>query len=193
MIGALGGWWVFRYVSEERLRFLALGTVLLAAIFLLLRTWASGMSAARQRASQGPEGPTPKPGTDLVGVWKSPLAGAYVLTGVLSGFLTTSVSLPGPPVIILFTLKRLPKATFRSTSAAYFILTYLTSFVLLCISEQACPSAIVLGLSFVPFALVGSAVGNRLFTFISQRLFDWIVPILLMGLAVCQLIIAARP
>jgi uncharacterized membrane protein YfcA len=47
------------------------------------------------------------------------------LTGLTSGALSTSTGLSGPPIVLLFTLRRFEIHAFRASAAAFFILTEL--------------------------------------------------------------------
>ena len=54
-------------------------------------------------------------------------ASAASLAGLASGTLGTAIGLTGPPIIILFTARQLPRDVFRGTIAAYFIPLYKTA------------------------------------------------------------------
>jgi len=107
----------------------------------------------------------------------------YVAAGFMSGFLATSISMPGPPVILFLSLRRIPKATFRATLATYFVLVYLVSLILLLLAGVVTQEVPILAVSLFPFALVGNRIGVRIFHRVSQRSFERIVPLLLVCLA----------
>ncbi|MDI6709432.1 MAG: sulfite exporter TauE/SafE family protein [Thermoanaerobacterales bacterium] len=105
------------------------------------------------------------------------------LIGSVSGFLAGSISLPGPPVILFLNCRHLPKERFRATTAAYFTAVYPVGLLLL-VSSGAIPLATIrLSLTLIPFALIGSAAGARLFPFVPQAHFQRGVPLLVLATA----------
>jgi len=53
-----------------------------------------------------------------------------LITGVLSGLLTTSLGMPGPPLLIYFAGAKVDKSILRSTTLAYFVFIYPVSLLL---------------------------------------------------------------
>lgn len=89
------GAWLLSSLDAETMR-LAIGAIVLIAVLIIAR----GFQLARA------------PGAPL-------LAG----TGVAAGFLSGTMGMPGPPVILLYLSSPLPVATLRATSIAFFLVT----------------------------------------------------------------------
>lgn len=102
------------------------------------------------------------------------------LVGSVSGFLSTSVGIAGPPVILFLNHQELSKDKFRATSSAYFTLLYAVSLALLAASGSISKSITYNALYLLPFAFLGSNLGIYLFPRVSQRLFQRAVPLLVM-------------
>lgn len=88
-------------------------------------------------------------------------AGAAV-AGALSGTLSTSVGLPGPPVVLLFAARGLPKQSFRGSSAAYFLVLNLAGISTLFIRGVADVEDLPLAAGLIPAAVLGKALGTVL-------------------------------
>jgi len=169
LAGAPLGLWVFARASTAGLKLFVHVAVLVAACLIL-----AGEPAGNRCAACGGE-------SGLRNVRGG--AAGYVAAGVLSGFLATSISMPGPPVILFLSLRRTPKATFRATLATYFVVMYLVSLILFLATGVVTEEVPVLAVSLFPFALVGNRIGVRVFHRVSQRSFERIVPLLLVCLA----------
>jgi uncharacterized membrane protein YfcA len=96
----------------------------------------------------------------LGGPWAASLA------GVASGALGASTGLTGPPVVILFTARQLPRDAFRGTISAYFIVTDLIGLAIIFAGGTAgAPEGRLTLLLTLPAALgvlAGNAVARRL-------------------------------
>jgi len=104
---------------------------------------------------------------------------AYWITGCLSGFLTASVSMPGPPVILALSGEGLPKREFRATSVTYFAIAYSLSFGVLLVSGTITGQVLLTIASLIPVALLGNVLGDKAFDRVPQGVFDKAVPLLL--------------
>ena len=62
---------------------------------------------------------------------RPPSAIATAVTGVISGYFSTTTSLNGPPVVLLLSRARLPPLGFIADLAGYFVITSLVSLALL--------------------------------------------------------------
>lgn len=105
------------------------------------------------------------------------------LIGSLSGFLAGSISLPGPPVILFLNCRHLTKECFRATTAAYFTAVYPVGLLLLVSSGALPPDTVRIFMTLIPFALLGSAVGARVFPFVPQTHFQRAIPLLVLATA----------
>ncbi len=103
-----------------------------------------------------------------------PGAGGWIGTmvaGSTSGLLSTSTGLAGPPVVLLFAARRIPKHAFRGSSALYFLVM---SFVgLAALSNRGLLDAahIPLALALVPAAFLGKVLGTALLKKVSDSTF----------------------
>lgn len=89
------GAWLLSALDAETMR-LAIGVMVLIAVLIIARGF---------RMTRPPAAPL--------------LAG----TGVAAGFLSGTMGMPGPPVILLYLSSPLPVATLRATSVAFFLVT----------------------------------------------------------------------
>ena len=104
--------------------------------------------------------------------------------GSVSGFLTSSVGMPGPPVILFLSNQKLPKEHFRATTAAYFILAYLCSLSLLIYLGGVDQNTVFTALSLIPLAVLGGHLGYLIFPRVSQPKFQQGVSLLVFSTSV---------
>lgn len=101
------------------------------------------------------------------------------ITGALSGGLTTSIGVPGPPLLIYFTSTETGKEVLRSTTLAYYLFVYFISLVLQVSLGGTGGKVWVLSLIAVPFLFAGAVLGQFLFQRISLKMFRVITYIIL--------------
>lgn len=89
--------------------------------------------------------------------------------GALSGALTTSIGLGGPPTILALSAARLAKETMRSTLAAFFATNGVVGLTLLLFRGLADTEEATLAATLVVPSLIGLAIGSRLATRLSNR------------------------
>ncbi|MDN5343922.1 MAG: uncharacterized protein PWQ18_33 [Clostridia bacterium] len=118
------------------------------------------------------------------------LAGRWVenLVGSLSGFLSTSVGIPGPPVVLFLNHQDLCKENFRATASAYFTFLYSVSLIFLGFSGSVSQSIAAKAFTLLPFAFLGSYLGVYLFPRVSQRHFQYGVPLLVVATGIYSLL-----
>ena len=99
------------------------------------------------------------------------------ITGFLSGLLTCSIGMPGPPLMIYFSGAKIEKSVLRSTTLAYFIFICLVSFgfQIFSMSNRFSKEVLVSALWSLPFMLFGIFVGERLFTRVNLQGFYKII------------------
>lgn len=102
-----------------------------------------------------------------------------LITGGLSGILTTSLGMPGPPLLIYFASAKIDKATLRSTTLAYFVFIYLASLILQFSIYNISTDVWISALWALPFTLIGTYLGQWIFTRLNQQLFQRIIYALL--------------
>lgn len=96
---------------------------------------------------------------------------ATMISGSLSGALSTSTGLAGPPIVLLFASRDLPKLSFRGSSAMYFLVLSVVGLFALYSRGLVEPREIPLSLGLIPAALLGKAAGTALLRRISERTF----------------------
>lgn len=102
-----------------------------------------------------------------------------LITGVLSGLLTTSLGMPGPPLLIYFAGAKVDKSILRSTTLAYFVFIYPVS-LLLQFSMYSISKGVWLStLWALPFTVMGIYLGQWVFARLNQQLFEKIIYTLL--------------
>jgi len=110
------------------------------------------------------------------------------IVGGISGLLTGSIGMPGPPIVLYLNNSNISKDKFRATTANYFALIYPSSLVLLAILGALNSSLILTALSLIPMAILGNFLGNFLFPFVPQAQFQKAVPILVLSSALYSLL-----
>ncbi|WP_010197806.1 sulfite exporter TauE/SafE family protein [Bacillus sp. m3-13] len=94
-----------------------------------------------------------------------------LLVGGLSGLFTTSIGMPGPPLLLYFSGTNTEKEKLRGTTLAFFLFIYFVSLVIQMIfvgTNKTIWASILWGL---PLVFVGLYVGQLLFKWINQRIF----------------------
>lgn len=99
--------------------------------------------------------------------------------GMISGFLTTSIGVPGPPLLLYFSGVGTDRATLRSTTLAYYLFVYTISLVLQISFGGTSKETWVFSLFAIPPLIVGMALGQLLFRWISQQTFRFITYMIL--------------
>ncbi len=96
---------------------------------------------------------------------------ASVLIGFVSGLLSGSTSLSGPPVILFFTNQGLKKQTFRANIVAYFTVLSLVTLPAFIFSGLITPEVLKFTLWFLPAMILGALLGVRLAPRVKEVLF----------------------
>lgn len=94
-----------------------------------------------------------------------------VIAGSTSGMLSTSTGLAGPPVVLLFAARRLPKHAFRGSSALYFLLMSFVGLAALTNRGLLDAAQIPLALALIPAAFLGKVLGTALLKRVSDKAF----------------------
>lgn len=103
-----------------------------------------------------------------------------LIVGTFSGLLTTSIGMPGPPLMIYFAGAEVDKATIRSTTLAYVVFV---NFIALLLQFAMYHSSLVIWKSTlwsIPFLLLGIFLGQWIFARLNQRLLQRIIYFLLL-------------
>ncbi len=92
-----------------------------------------------------------------------------VVAGSASGALSTSTGLAGPPIVLLFASRNLPKRAFRGSSALYFLVMSLVGLAVLYLRGIFAAEQVPLALALIPAAFLGKALGTALLKKVSER------------------------
>ncbi|MFD2923697.1 sulfite exporter TauE/SafE family protein [Halobacillus naozhouensis] len=103
-----------------------------------------------------------------------------IFTGGISGALTTSIGMPGPPLLLYFAGTETKKEKLRATTLAFYLFVYLTSlFVQVIFAGTDRTVWISSGLA-LPLVVIGLFLGQKLFKWVSQSVFKVITYIILL-------------
>ena len=104
-----------------------------------------------------------------------------IAVGLVSGALTVSLGMPGPPVILYLAARGAAKETTRSTVLTLFCLSYAGAMALQ-VSAVGVPAEIWRALlPLAPLAVVGALVGHRLARYLSEAVFRRAVLLILIA------------
>lgn len=101
-----------------------------------------------------------------------------LLVGGLSGSLTTSIGMPGPPLLLYFSGTDAQKEKLRGTTLAFYLFIYSVSLLIQVIFAGTNKTVWVSSLWAVPLVCVGLYLGQWLFKRINQnafRMFTYII------------------
>jgi uncharacterized membrane protein YfcA len=101
--------------------------------------------------------------------WKHPLLAPAA--GMVSGAMSTSTGLSGPPIVLYFTLRNVDVPPFRVTIATYFVLLDLVGLPALVQGGLVSGGDFAVGAVLVPVALLGRIAGIRLSSRLSRAQF----------------------
>jgi len=93
------------------------------------------------------------------------------LSGFLSGFLTTSTSLGGPPVVLFLHGQKLNKELIYCNQVVYWLYMLIFSLLILLFSGVISLSMVYDSLSLVPALIFGMLVGMHAFGFLNNQFF----------------------
>ncbi|MDI2587601.1 sulfite exporter TauE/SafE family protein [Psychrobacillus sp. NEAU-3TGS] len=119
--------------------------------------------------------------------FKSTTARDYIVGGI-SGVLTISIGMPGPPLLIYFAGTNTGKEKTRATTLAFFLFIYLISLL----SQLFLTGTDMLiwrsSLYAIPAVFIGLIIGQILFKYLNQQVFKIFTYILLGGTGIYLLI-----
>lgn len=98
---------------------------------------------------------------------------------MFSGSLTTSIGMPGPPLMIYFAGAEVDKTTMRATTIAYFIFVNFITLLLQLIVNHNSSVLWKSTLWSIPFVVLGILLGQWVFARLNQRLLHRIIYLLL--------------
>jgi uncharacterized membrane protein YfcA len=91
--------------------------------------------------------------------------------GAASGLLTTSIGVPGPPLMLYFAGGQFTKQVARGTTLAFFVFAYGGSLGFQLASSGLAAGVGPAALVCLPLTLIGVAAGQLIFRFINQQIF----------------------
>ncbi|HLJ61030.1 MAG TPA: sulfite exporter TauE/SafE family protein [bacterium] len=98
-----------------------------------------------------------------------------IAVGFLSGLLSTSTSLNGPPVALYLVARGLPRDRFRANMVVYVLLATATSLMLLALGGTISMSTVALSVRLLPVLALGFLIGVALVGRLSDRGFETMV------------------
>jgi len=108
--------------------------------------------------------------------------------GFISGMLTTSIGMAGPPLLLYFASTHRNKETIRAVSIAYYIFIYFISLLSQIIIEGTSKMVWMYSIYALPIVFIGLILGQILFNRLNQRLFRSLIYLLLIAAGLILLI-----
>ncbi|WP_164667474.1 sulfite exporter TauE/SafE family protein [Virgibacillus doumboii] len=99
--------------------------------------------------------------------------------GSVSGAFTTSIGIPGPPILLYFSGTDTAKEKLRGTTLAFYLWIYLVSLVIQVIFAGSSKEVWTSSAAALPIVILGLILGQLLFKWISQDLFRKLTYVLL--------------
>ncbi|MEH7381208.1 sulfite exporter TauE/SafE family protein [Bacillus sp. JJ1533] len=103
-----------------------------------------------------------------------------ILTGGISGLLTTSMGIPGPPLLLYFSGSAMDKDNFRNTPLVYNLFVYFISLILQIIFSGTSLVVWNASLISIPALFLGMLLGQFFFKMVSQSTFRLISYLILL-------------
>ena len=101
------------------------------------------------------------------------------IVGGLSGFLTTSIGMPGPPLLLYFTGTDTEKEKSRATTLAFYLFIYFISLVTQILFTGTNKTIWESSFYAIPIVFLGLFIGQIIFKWLNQRIFKIFTYILL--------------
>lgn len=96
---------------------------------------------------------------------------ATMLAGGAAGLLHTSISMSGPPVVLLLSGSNMDKNDVRKTLAVFFLSMSVVSVALLLMTNNLTRQGVAFGLYAAPACICGGFLGNKVSRLVSQKQF----------------------
>lgn len=112
--------------------------------------------------------------TALLMGWSRPVQkqrAALFFVGIVSGFLSGSTSLTGPPVILFLSSQNTPKDVFRANILAYFALASTGALSLFLLNGLLTRETVLSAALYAPIILVASYAGTKSSAYVSEAAF----------------------
>lgn len=103
-----------------------------------------------------------------------------LIVGGMSGAMTSSIGMPGPPLLLYFSGTNTRKETLRGTTLAFYLFIYLMSLVIQVVVAGTDKTVWVFSGLALPVVLIGLFLGQLVFNRINQRLFRIVTYVILL-------------
>ncbi|MFS0752557.1 sulfite exporter TauE/SafE family protein [Oceanobacillus sp. 1P07AA] len=100
--------------------------------------------------------------------------------GWTSGILTTSIGMPGPPLLLYFTGAKITKEKLRATTLAFFLFIYSISLITQITFSGTTATVWMSSLYAIPLVIIGLVLGQYIFKKMNQQIFTVITYVLLL-------------
>jgi uncharacterized membrane protein YfcA len=164
------GIYLFLQVDLDTLKILA-GIVVL---FMAFSVWRSGTASDTLAAGAKRHGP----------------AGDFA-TGILSGAMTTSLAMPGPPVASRLLVLARPRDVVRATILALFVVSYSAAFLVQSATAGVDKQTLIFSAQLLPATALGLVAGRGLAGKFSEAFFRRLISAILLVTAIALLINSA--
>lgn len=94
-----------------------------------------------------------------------------IIVGWFSGSMTTSIGMPGPPLLLYFSGTDTQKAKLRGTTLAFYLYIYFVSLITQIVFAGTSQTVWISSALAIPLVLIGLLFGQKLFELISQKTF----------------------
>lgn len=111
-----------------------------------------------------------------------------IVVGGLSGMLTSSIGMPGPPLLLYFSGTDTEKSKLRGTTLAFYLFIYLMSLIIQIIFTGTNKTIWISSMYALPVVFIGLFLGQILFKSISQNFFRIFTYIILLFTGIYMLI-----
>ncbi|SDN83111.1 sulfite exporter TauE/SafE family protein [Halobacillus aidingensis] len=111
-----------------------------------------------------------------------------LLIGGISGSLTTSIGVPGPPILLYFSGTDTPKEIVRGTTLAFYLFIYFVSLIIQVVFAGTSKTTWVSSLWALPLVFLGLYLGGKLFKWIDPKVFRLFTYIILLFTGIYLLI-----
>jgi uncharacterized membrane protein YfcA len=100
--------------------------------------------------------------------------------GAVSGFFTTSLGMPGPPIVLYLASKNTDKASFRGTTIVFYSLVYPISLLIQAGTGHLTLDLVEKSIFMIPAIVIGQMLGSLIHNKLNQQTFRKVTYVLLM-------------
>lgn len=100
--------------------------------------------------------------------------------GFLSGILNTATGMGGPPLVIYLAAVQRDRSSMRATCVAFFALTNASTLITFLLGDTDFTFALEQVIYLLPFCFIGLWLGNKLFPYLSQKMFNRLIFVMLL-------------